>query len=233
MRLITEEEIMRVVAMEQPRIFYIPEGRVLSPAARDFLNRQLIRIDVEKNRDKNEAEERRCEPQEKPEHMTHLMPGKLVVKDDPRIRYRGKLDSLQAEIVLAQCRISCSGKTRIAEDLEDVLAAVRELMPCEVRNEPCTRETIIGLTFPEIREQSHDPKKFFGTKPMMLPSYKMGETFALLNSLRASVREAELMAVTAFRTETGIERTDIITVLNRLSGVLHIMMCRELSGYYD
>ena len=233
MRLITEEEIMRTVAMEHPQIFYIPEGRVLSPAARDYLNRQLIRIDVEKNREKNVAEAVRTAPEEKPEHMTHLAPGTLVVKDDPRILYRGKLDSLQAQIVLAQCRIIGSGKRGIMEDLEDVLTCVRELMPCEVRNEPCTRERIIGLTFAEIREQSHHPQQFFGTKPMMLPSYLMGESFALLNELRASVREAELAAVAAFRTETGIERTDIITVLNRLSGALHIMMCREVSGYYD
>lgn len=233
MRLITEEEIMRIVAMEQPQIFYIPEGRVLSPAARDYLNRQLIRVDVEKNREKNNAEDRRTAPAEKPEHMTHLSPGHLVVKDDPRILFRGKLDSLQAQIVLAQCRIAGAGKVFIAEDLEDVLTAVRELMPCEVRNEPCTRERIIGLTFPEIREQSHDPQKYFGTRPMMLPKYTMGETFALLNQLRTSARETELAAVTAFRTETGIERTDIIMVLNRLSGALHIMMCRELSGYYD
>ena len=50
MKLITEEEIKSVIEQEHPDVYYIPEGRVLSPAARDCLNRALVRIDVEKNR---------------------------------------------------------------------------------------------------------------------------------------------------------------------------------------
>ena len=50
MKLITEEEIKTVIERDHPDVYYIPEGRVLSPAARDCLNRALVRIDVEKNR---------------------------------------------------------------------------------------------------------------------------------------------------------------------------------------
>ena len=39
---------------------------------------------------------------EKPEHMTQLFGNVLVAKDHPRIHFRGKLDSLQALVVLDQ-----------------------------------------------------------------------------------------------------------------------------------
>ena len=42
---------------------------------------------------------------EKPEHMTHLVGNVLVVKNHPRILFRGKLDSLQSLFVLAQVEI--------------------------------------------------------------------------------------------------------------------------------
>ena len=38
---------------------------------------------------------------EKPEHMTQLFGNKLVCKDHPRILFRGKLDALQADVVLS------------------------------------------------------------------------------------------------------------------------------------
>ena len=40
--------------------------------------------------------------EEKPEHMTHLHSDLLVRKDHPRIVFRGKLDTLEAELILAQ-----------------------------------------------------------------------------------------------------------------------------------
>lgn len=49
-------------------------------------------------------------------------------------------------------------------------------------------EKMIGLTHAELREQSHDPKRFFGVKAMVLPDYTMGKDFALLNQLRTAVR---------------------------------------------
>ena len=50
MKLISESEIRKTVEASRPEVYYIPEGRILSPAARDYLNQQLIPIDVEKNR---------------------------------------------------------------------------------------------------------------------------------------------------------------------------------------
>ena len=67
---------------------------------------------------------------------------------------------------------------------------------------------------------------------MTLPEYTMGRDFALLNSLRAAVRETEVAAALAFREGAKCTREDLIEELNRMSSALHIMMCRYLAGQY-
>ena len=52
----------------------------------------------------------------------------------------------------------------IVEDLEDVLTSIREMMRCDVLEEPFTRETIIGLNHEELREHSHYPMKYYKVK---------------------------------------------------------------------
>ena len=68
---------------------------------------------------------------------------------------------------------------------------------------------------------------------MQFPSYDKGTAFAGLNLIRTTVREAEVLAVHAFRKGGAVERTDITEMLNRLSSACHILMCRYLSGYYN
>jgi ethanolamine utilization cobalamin adenosyltransferase len=68
---------------------------------------------------------------------------------------------------------------------------------------------------------------------MLLPEYSMGTTYALLNLIRADIRELEVLAVDAFTRGDKIERTDVIEELNRMSSALHIMMMKYLSGEYN
>lgn len=263
-KLISEEEVRAVVEREHPEMYYIPEGKLLSPAARDYLNKQVIPFDLESNREGNEMRKQREQLMElekthvvtdaddaaprrigakfvdyrtgtpygtKPEAMTHIKGNKLVFKDDPIIVYRGKLDHAQATIVDVQSRIyEVGGCQQLLDDLEEILNDLRQLMSCEVRQLPCEIDTILGLSHDELREQSHDPQKFFSVKPMTLPEYSMGSTYAGLNLIRTEIRQVELAAVEAFRNGRNVERTDIIEVLNRLSSAMHIIMCRYLQG---
>jgi len=125
------------------------------------------------------------------------------------------------------------GSQALIDDLDDVLNILREMMRCDVLDEPFTMEKMIGLTHAELREQSHDPKRFFGVKAMVLPDYTMGKDFALLNQLRTAVRETEVAAAEAFHDGAKYTRGDIIEELNRMSSAMHIMMCRYLAGQYQ
>lgn len=279
MKLISLEEIRATIESEttRPDIYYVPEGRLLSPAAKDYLNTQCIRFDNESRRPKNEqrAESTRYLNQnyisrsntagqpvvggnrgdlttgsgiqklrfygyrthtpyrEKPEAMTHIEGNKLVMKDDPVIQYRGKLDTAQAQVVFVQSLIAAGdGCPHLLSDLDDILATLRDLMRAEVLNEPVGKTTILGLTHEELRAQSHDPEKYFGVPPMQLPSYEMGTAFAGLNLLRTTIREAEVLAVHAFKQGTSVKRNDLVEQLNRLSSAVHILMCRYEAGRY-
>lgn len=254
MKAITEEILRLELRNTQPDTYYIPQGKILTPAAREYLQQRKIKVEREGQTKVVSTEvppmpaidmrapevlkpkfvdyETGAYYMEKPEHMTHLHGNVLVVKSHPRILFRGKLDSLQALIVMGQVLIAEGGKQKLVDDLGNVLDILREMMRCDVLDETFRNETIIGLTHAELRERSHDPKKFFGIQQMVLPDYTMGKDYALLNQIRTAVRETEVAAAQAFREGTKCTRGDIIEGLNRLSSAMHIIMCMYLAGQY-
>ena len=253
MRAITEDMLRLELRNTQPEVYRIPEGKLLTPAAREYLQQRKIKIlrgdaaaetprvvatPVPPVQETPAAKPRYVDFEtgayytEKPEHMTQLSGNKLVAKDHPRILFRGKLDSLQAQVVSSQAMIAGHGAKRLVADLDDILQSLRELMRADVLEDGLRKETILGLTHAELRERSHDPMKFYNIKQMVLPDYTMGLDYALLNQLRTAVRETEVAAAQAFHDGNKYGRMDIIEELNRLSSAMHIMMCKYLAGDY-
>ncbi len=250
MKVITEAMLRDELKRSEITEYRVPDGMMLSPAAREYLQQRKIKISRESasERQKEAAVPAERTPEmaaplqakyrdyetgalylEKPEYMTQIEGDMLVVKNHPRIAFRGKLDSLQALIVLDQAILNeKTGYGKMIADLDDILGVLREIMRCDALNEPLRVEKIIGLTSAELRERSHAPMKFFHVKYMRLPDYKMGIAYALLNHLRTAVREAEVTAVNAFKNGTNYERQDILEIFNRLSSAVHIMMCTYL-----
>ncbi|EFV01246.1 putative ATP:cob(I)alamin adenosyltransferase [Pseudoramibacter alactolyticus ATCC 23263] len=170
----------------------------------------------------------------KPEHMTQLFGNQLVSKDHPRIIFRGMLDAVQAEVILVQTEIiSKRGSEKLASALEEVLQTLRMMMRCDVLDESFEKKTILGLNHDEIREHSHHPMRHYNIKQMVLPDKSLGADYARLNHLRTAIRRTEIAAVSAYREGGGMNRSDIVEGLNRLSSVLHIIMCRYLAGWYN
>ena len=164
--------------------------------------------------------------QRKPEDKTQLYGNVLVKKNHERIIFRGKLDSLQSKFLVAQAIISNhSDNDKLMTELQDILNILREMMRCDALNEEYKNDKILGMSHDEIREHSHNPMKYYNIQQMLLPDYKMGIEYVLLNQLRSSIRELEIVAINA-------EKKDLTRELNRLSSVLHIMMCKYLAGYY-
>lgn len=254
MKVITEAILRDELRCSEPEYFYIPEGKILSPAAREYLQQRKIKIAkggapaaavaeaspvreapalAEGAKPKYVDYDSGAYYMEKPEHMTQLSGNVLVPKNHPRILFRGKLDSLQALFVLTQAELHARGSNqKLIDDLGGMLAILREMMRCDVLDEPFTNEHILGLTHAELRERSHDPMKFFHIRQMLLPDYTMGLDYAGLNRLRTAIREAEVTASEAFHEGKRCTRSDIIEELNRLSSAVHIMMCMYLAGQY-
>ncbi len=169
---------------------------------------------------------------EKPEHMTHLRGNLLVPKNDARILFRGKLDSLEALIMQTQITAEECGYPVIAQELDEVMRFVQQILACEVKDEPLADIEIFGMDSAALRYASHHLKEVFGIEHSV-PHYSMGKVCVALNSLRTFIRETELAAAAAFTVGTEIQRADIIEALNRLSSCVYIMFCKKVSGKYD
>jgi ethanolamine utilization cobalamin adenosyltransferase len=166
--------------------------------------------------------------------MTQLSGRVLVYKDDPRIRLRGEIDLLIAELLKAQLRADQLGVKQLVDDLEDVYRFVKALSSAEVNDAPFAMDTVIGLDYGQIREVSHHPKKYFGREHLFNISYREGELTILLNTLRAISRKAEILFYEAFKEEDGsVPRKDLMEGFNRLSSVLYILCLRSATAFYD
>ncbi len=205
---------------EGKRVFYLGRGDQLTSSARDWLNRERIEI-----RSGEEAKQERWRlvnggwMEEKPEHMTHLNGEVLVPKTHPRIRFRGKMDTLEAELILCQL-----ADPALRASVGEILALARQLIRCDVLEEPLKTGLLCGLTEEEQRKHSHFPQEYYG-QPHFMPSAEDGEVMARLNRARCTAREAELAAAEAFSDREGNPtRLDLLRALNRMSSMLYILM---------
>ena len=205
------------------RVFYLGKGDQLTSGARDYLRRE--RIDILPGEQAKVSRYRLLSGgtlTEKPEHMTHLNGEVLVVKDHPRIVFRGKLDTLEAEPLL--CELADGS---LEAPVGEILALARQIIRCEVLDEPLSPGTLCGLTEDEQRRRSHFPQDYYG-QPHFMPSAADGAVIARLNRARCAAREAELAAVTAFRDRDGNPtRVDILRAMNRMSSMLYILMVQK------
>ena len=198
------------------RVFYLGKGDQLTSDARDFLTRERISI-----LPASQAKPERYRlldggyMEEKPEHMTHLNGEVLVPKTHPRIRFRGAVDTLEAELLL--CCSSAAGSIR--GQLEEALRHTRNLLRYEVLEEPVKEEKLGNMEPRELRERSHRPQDYYG-QPHFMPQPEDGLLLLQVNKARCAARAAELAAAAAF----GQNREDLLRAFNRLSSFLYLVM---------
>ena len=212
---------------EKKRVFYLGSGDALTSEARDYLQAQRIEI-----LPASSAKKERWQilgggfTEEKPEHMTHLNGEVLVKKTHPRIAFRGWVDTLEAELLLG-------GKEypHLKRELGEILALARQVLRCDVMDEPLKLTGLCGLTETEIRKQSHFPQEVFGV-PHFMPDFSDTGSVLMLNRIRTLSRQTELAAQHAFQDREGVPtREDILQALNRISSMVYILMLREKAAY--
>ena len=198
------------------RVYYLAKGDQLTSDARDYLTRERIEI--------LPASQARPERyrllsggymEDKPEHMTHLNAQILVEKTHPRILFRGAVDTLEAELLLA----CAAADGEIRRQLEEALRYARTLLRNEVLDEQVTVETLGGMDEKALRARSHRPQEYYG-QPHFMPAPTDGLLLLQVNKARCAARAAELKAVAAF----PAGREDLLRAFNRLSSFLYLVM---------
>lgn len=262
MKVITEAKVRaEIPRSEQPEFYVVEPGYILSPAAREYLMGRQIKITNGTNSDKpsesvsSSTAEVPPTPSaaapvkadgaryvdyttgacyfEKPVHMTVLYGDVLVAKDHPQILFRGKTESLQSQIILAQTVVAeRGGSQKLLDDLNNILVILRNILRSHVLNQPLVVEQIIGLTQTEVHERAGNPMQYYSVEDAGVPEYTRGMEYAQLNQLYTQMREVETAAITALHEGNRYTRNDILEVLNSLSSALRVMMFMHLAGEY-
>ncbi len=248
-KLLTDVELRACWSRDRSDRYYVPEGTILTPSAMDFVRENGIelcsgpecgggsmsRTPIPMHNGKPVFRDYATgqELTQKPEGMTHLRGNLLVPKTHPQIAFRGKLDTLMAQIMGVQVLADGEGETKVVSDLEELVLFCQSILAAEVKDEPLGPIHIMGMDSARIRHDSQQVKKVFGIDHP-IPNYRMGKICVALNRLRAQIREVELSAARAFDCgQCACSRPDIIEGLNRMSSCVYIIQCRKLSGYYD
>lgn len=245
MKVLTEAFLRNELHDSQPEVYYVPPGAMISPAGREYLMWRKIKIakapqetpaavaaeEKEPSTQSQTGEERTRYVDhatgacyfDKPEHMTRLYGNVLVPKDHPRIVFRGKLDEIQALIVLNQTIMVEEGCSQaLIADLDNIVETIREIVHCDLLQECVRKEKILGMSHKALRECVEAP----------VPHYSMGKHYAMLNQIRVTIRKVEIAAIESFREGDKYTRKDIVETLNALSSALNVMMSKYLAGEY-
>ena len=249
-RILTEQEIRLLLKKDESiQTLDVPRGAIVTPSALEFLKMSGVALnftDGEENAPapagagQAEADAVYYGPggekyDTKPEELTHLCGNRLTEKDDPVIVFRGKLDTLCAQILEAQLLGARMENRAFVKDLQEVILFTRTILPAEYKGNPLGEFRILGLGSRELRERSQHPDRYFGRKHLLM-DFNMGPLCIRLNLLRTVVREAELAAITAFRDPAApskSRRADIVEALNRLSSLFYILMYKYLPRDYS
>ena len=215
--LYSEENVKANIRNRQgQRVFFLGNGDQLTPSARDWLQRERIEILPASQAVITQYQlENGAVLQEKPEHYTHLRGNILVPKTHPVIAFRGAVDTLQAQLLLAQA----AAPERIRPQVGELLALARMLIRWDVMQEPAQLHGLFGITDEQLRNRSHFPQEHYGI-PHFMPEYTDGPAMLQLNAARCAARSLELVAARAF----GTERPDLIQILNRMSSAIYLLM---------
>lgn len=241
MQALTELELRRLHTTKGISSYPVPSGTLVTPAALQFAKDNGIELKtataaavVETAGIRKQAgvvKNVKFEKAEKPEEMTHLWGDNLVPKTHPRIKFRGKIDSLQAQLLAVIIESRTWGIKQLSADLEDILKYLRELIKAEVTGMSLADLSFHGWNMDEIRSRSHHPEKYFGTGHLF-PSPEHGIVVARLNVLRTLCRETELAGVAAVTEDDQVRRPDIVTGLNRLNSLFYVMMMMIITRNY-
>ena len=238
MELLTREDVRRMSDNGTRGPVVVGRDQKLTPGARDWLAAHKIQAVFPAGREDPAAPASAkyrtlfgATLNEKPEHMTHLKGNILVRKDHPRIAFRGMIDALEGELMLAQQ--ASHEYPALVKELGEALDLVRRLIRCDVLDEPVGELRLCGYDAGQLREYSHYPDKYLG-QPHFLPAYTDGPALLAVNKVRTLVRQTELSAYAAFKdVEGNVTRGDIILALNRLSSLMWIMMIKLKAGQYE
>ena len=152
----------------------------------------------------------------KPEHMTQLDATTFASKTAPRLKLRGRVDSLHAFVMLAAAMARRDRLDALARHLDTLAAYCREIMSAEYNVRPVASLTLAGMDATQLHAISHWPDRHLGIEHIV-PGADDHEILHWLNVVRTQAREVEVVAL------ESLVPTDLAHALNRLSSAVYVL----------
>ncbi len=152
----------------------------------------------------------------KPDHMTQLDATTFAPKTAPRLKFRGRVDSLHAFVMLAAAIARRYRLDALARHLDTLAAYCREIMSAEYNARPVAPLTLAGMDEAQLHAISHWPDRHLGIDHIA-PGADDHEMLHWLNVVRTQAREVEVVALESF------VPADLAHALNRLSSAVYVL----------
>lgn len=166
----------------------------------------------------------------KPEQMTQLDAHHFAPKNTPRIRFRGKLDTLHAMFLLVAAQAKSADMPELASRIDTLSAYCREIASAEYHQRDVQPLVLEGLNADQLRNATHDPEMHIGI-PHLIPSSADHEILLRLNLLRCQVRETEIFALDVFAPFGEVlDDPNLVQAINRLSNVVYYLELLVAAG---
>ncbi len=144
-------------------------------------------------------------------------------KTNPRFLFRAKMDTLQAQFLLAIVQARRFNLPDLVDYLTTLAAYCREIASAEYNNRVTSPLQLAGLNEAEIHERAHWPDHSLDLNHVV-PGPHDHEMLLQLNLLRCQIHETELVAANAFtKTDSQLTRPDWIRALVRLSNAIYYL----------
>lgn len=161
----------------------------------------------------------------KGDNITQLNAYHFVMKNHPRIRLRGQVDSLHATVLMAECQARGLGMDWLGDNLATLAAYCRELTSAEYNERPVAHLALTGWDMESIHKATHDPVGVLGVPHATIDGYSPVLSH-WLNMCRTQCRELELTALDAFNSPHHPFGASINHGLNRLSSAFYFLQLR-------
>lgn len=162
--------------------------------------------------------------------FTELYRNEFVRKDDPRIEFRGKLDSTIASSAYCSALFLAEQNIKFSEYVGEVTKALMEVMRADIVSGVPKITNIMGVDMEGLHEMSHNPQKYF-KKGHFVPAPQSGVALSYLNLLRTHVRDCERAYIRANADKSANSKVfiGISLALNRVSSAVYVLMCKYAS----
>lgn len=258
--MVLSEETLKVKYRKEPfTSFKIEKGTLLTPSAKQFIadkGIELIFVDeVIQEKKETKVNLISSESPEKPEnlslnfqyvgtngecyltkpdYMTQVEGNTLVMKNNERIIFRGKVETFLADLLVTGKEIlNTQNSEELQRDFETLIKFVNNIIVAETLDKVLENQKLLdGHSLDSIQEIAHNPKEKLGVTHLLEVTFNHDILVHKLNKLKALARGLETQAVDYFVQVDRINRKDLLKAFNVLSSAIYVMMLKYEKGLY-